>query len=198
MDSTRAIDRIFSSMSSSAAKLRTFSTSFAAIASNTGNGEIDEAARNCAVRHALQSGAGQIGRLRHGDAAMLLYGFYAEDATAAAARKNDPDRVFAAILREGAEEDDRSASPMMDGAGFAKPQTPVGYRQNGVRRQDIDPVLFDRLAVAGDFDGHVGVARENFGEHALPIRRKMHDDDEGHARIGRHGGKLSEQDQPSQ
>ncbi|WP_400770391.1 hypothetical protein [Methylosinus sporium] len=42
-----------------------------------------------------------------------------------------------------------------------------------------------------DLDAHFGMARQNVREKAFPIRSQMHDDNEAHARICRHGAEQA-------
>ena len=74
-----------------------------------GNGEIDQAAGDGAVRHAGETGAGRAFGLREDEAALFLDRLDAEDAIVAAARQDDADGVFAAILRERRRRKRRSA-----------------------------------------------------------------------------------------
>ena len=149
-----------------------------------GHGKVDETARDGAVRHAAKTWLGAIARLRKDKAALLLDRFDTENAVAAASREHDADGIFAAILGERTEKHVDGTALWMFGFDLPESKRPTVYRQGGVRRENVDAVRLNLLAIARDMDGQAGVPRENVREEALSIRREMGDDDKSHAEIG--------------
>ena len=149
--------------------------------------EIDQAARDGAVRHSREARAGRIARLRQRHAAMFLDRLDAKNAIGAAAGKNDAHRVFALISRQGTEEYVDRFTLMINGVRRLQAQAPINDRQDRAGWQDVDFVPFDQLVIVGDFDFKGGMAGEDFIEKAFPVGRQMSDDDESHPRSRRNG-----------
>ena len=151
--------------------------------------EIDQSAGDGAVRHAGETLAQFGDGLGDGQAAILLDRLDAEDAVGAASRQHDADGVFAAVLRQRAEENVDRRPLMSMGRYLLEPQASVGDGQGFAGRQHIDPVRRHLPAVHGRFHGQRRMTGQNFGEEAFVAGGEMRDDDEGHVGLGRHGAK---------
>lgn len=149
-----------------------------------GNGEIDQAAGDGAARHVGETRAGTIARLRQDQAALFLDRLDPEKTVMPAAREDDFDGIFAAVLRERGEEHVDGAALGMFRNEFVQAKPPVRNGQAGVGRQHIDMVLLNLLAILSGFDGQLRMAGQDVGEETLAIRGQMGDDDKGHPRIG--------------
>ncbi len=117
---------------------------------------------------------------------MLLDRLDPEHAIVPASRQDDADGIFAAVLRERRKENVDRTPLVTWRLHFTKLKAPLPDRQDRIGRQDVDLVRLDLLAILRGNDGHRGVPRENFGEHAFAVRREMGDDDKRHSRFGRH------------
>ena len=102
-------------------------------------------------------------------------------------RKHNPNRMLGLIRGERSEEH-IDWRPLAVGRSSA-PETepPVANGQDRARRQNIDMLRLDPLAILGFDDRHPRGAAEDLGKHAVAVRRQMSDDHEGQAAICRNG-----------
>src|SRR5580704_499765 len=64
-----------------------------------------------------------------------------------------------------------------------KPEKPIVQRKRLVGKQNVEVMRLELLSILDRVDRHLGMAFDNFGEKALLVRRKMRDQDKGHAGI---------------
>jgi hypothetical protein len=140
--------------------------------------------RSGALRHSGQRMAVIFG-LRQGKAAVLLDRRGAQGAVTSGARQDDADRVLTLIFGQRLEEG-VDWPPSI--AGRRRPinlQASFEDRQCCVRRDNEDAVRLDFHAVGRLDDAHFGHVAEQLGQHRLVVRRKVLDQDERHAGVGR-------------
>jgi hypothetical protein len=146
---------------------------------------VDKTGGGGAARHAeqcrfIKSGLGE------GEAAMLLDGFEALRAVAAAAREDNADRLFGLILRERGEEHVDRLAVLARRRRCRHAKGGGLDRQYGVGRDDENMVGGDRHAVGGLHHRHLGVIAQDLDQQALMMRIEMLDQDERHAALRRH------------
>jgi hypothetical protein len=73
---------------------------------------------------------------------------------------------------------DRRPFPV-HGCGAAKTEPTLANGEDRARRQNIDMLRLNPLAVPGFDNWHLGGAAEDLGQHALAVRRQMGDDHKG-------------------
>jgi len=66
-------------------------------------------------------------------------------------------------------------------------EVPLADLEHLVGRRHIDVIGAHGLVVLRDQDRHARIPREDFRQHAFPLRGEVGDNDKGHAGLGRHG-----------
>jgi hypothetical protein len=100
--------------------------------------------------------------------------------------QHDRHGARALVLRERTEEVVDRQGERLAAILVGQQQAPARDDHLLARRQQIDRVALDRVAVARDPDRDVGPPREQRVHHALEVGRQVLEHDERHARVPRH------------
>ena len=148
--------------------------------------QVDRARGDRVRRHLRIARRRVVGDLGDCQPAPLLDRLGPERSVMPEAGQDDGDRVFTAILGE-------RGKKYVDRVALAparrmprKTQPPAPQQRHRVGGQDIDPVRFERCAVARRLDRQARRAGEDLRQGAVLAFAEMRHDNERHAGIGRH------------
>ena len=141
--------------------------------------EIDHAAANRRSRHPVVLGAARL--LNHGHAAIALDGFQPLGAIGSGTGQNNRHGPLAGTLGQRTEREiNRHPQPAWL-LGLVQAQHAIGDGQVTVRRNDVNVIRFDRLAIHRLGHRHGGVLGHQIHHQTVPPRIQVGDQDECHA-----------------
>jgi hypothetical protein len=124
--------------------------------------------------------------LGYGQPAIFLDRLEAQGAVAAAARKHNADRTLSLIFGERLEKDVDGGSLVIGSPSAVQREPTLVDGQGRVRRQNMNLLWLNHLAVSGVEDRHRRGAAEYLGQHAFVAGGKVSHNDKGRAALGRH------------
>jgi hypothetical protein len=141
------------------------------------------------LRHAALPWRAAVRPLRHSEAAALLDRLDPERAVAAPARQHDADGALPSRVGERAQEHVDRSVPLIRAA--RQEELFALNRHHMVSGTDVNMVGLDDRRVSGDPHRHRGMPAQNLRQGAFMAARHVRDEDECHARVGRHSSEQS-------